>query len=164
MNAAHVEELLSAYLEGDLDANGVAEVEAHLRLCPDCSDLLEAVGGAREALAALPEIDPPSGLLRKLYAVPDKRKFRLVPDFLLRPSLQPLFAGVTGLLIFISFLMFSPDGRSFQKNVSRQMHAGYSTVGKLYARAGAVTDEIASYKNTLLGSLREAPLLKQGEE
>lgn len=164
MNAAHVEELLSAYLEGDLDADQIAEVKAHMALCPDCASLFDAIGGAREALAALPGIDPPSGLLRKLYAVPERRKFRLVPDFLLRPSLQPVFAGVTGLLVFISFLMFSPDGRSFQKNILRQVHAGYSKAGKLYAQAGAVTDEIAAYKNTLLVSLREAPLLKQSEE
>jgi len=164
MNAAHVEELLSAYLEGDLDAGRIAEVEAHLALCPDCASLFEAVGGVREGLAAVPEINPPSDLLRKLYAVPERRKFRLVPDFLLRPSLQPVFAGVTGLLVFFSFLMFSPDGRSFQKNVARQVHTGYSKAGKLYARAGAVTGEIASYKNTLLASLREAPFLKKGEE
>jgi len=164
MNAAHVEELLSAYLEGDLDAGLVAEVEAHLASCPDCSSLFEAVGGIRVGLAAVPEIDPPSDLLRKLYAVPDRRKRRWIPDFLLRPSLQPVFAGITGLLVFVSFLTFSPDGRSFQKNIVRQVHTGFSKAGKLYAQAGAVADEITSYKNALLGSLREAPLLKKGQE
>ena len=72
----------------------------------------------------------------------EKRRFRLVPDFLLRPSLQPVFAGATGLLVFISFLAFSPAGRTFQKSFNRQLHVGYSTVEKLYAKAGSLTDEI----------------------
>jgi hypothetical protein len=164
MNDAHMEELLSAYLEGGLDESRAADVGRHLASCPDCSLLLEAMKDVREALGALPEVDPSPDLLRKLYAIPEKRRFRLVPDFLLRPSLQPVFAGATALLVFISFLAFSPGGRTFQKSVNRQLHVGYSKVEKLYAKAGSMTDEMGSYKETILGSLKNVKLLKKGGE
>ena len=164
MNDAHIEELLSACLEGGLDESRAADVGRHLASCPDCGLLLEAMKDVREALGALPEVDPSPDLLRKLYAIPEKRRFRLVPDFLLRPSLQPVFAGATALLVFISFLAFSPGGRTFQKSVNRQLHVGYSKVEKLYAKAGSMTDEMGSYKETILGSLKNVKLLKKGGE
>lgn len=165
MNDAHVEELLSAYLEGGLDESRAANVGRHLASCPDCSLLLEAMKDVRKALGALPEVDPSPALLRKLYAIPEKRRFRLVSDFLLRPSLQPIFAGATALLVFVSFVAFSSGGRTFQKSINRQLHVGYSKVEKLYARAGSLTDELGSYKETILGSLENVKLLKKsGEE
>jgi anti-sigma factor RsiW len=167
MNDAHVEELLSAYLEGGLDESRSAEVGRHLESCPDCGLLLEAMKDAREALGALTEVEPSPALLRKLYAIPEKRekrRFRLVLDFLLRPSLQPVFAGATALLVFVSFLAFSSAGRTFQKSVNRQLHVGYSKAERLYAKAGALTDEMGSYKETILGSLKNVKLLKKDGE
>jgi anti-sigma factor RsiW len=164
MNDAHVEEILSAYMEGGLDGTLAADVGRHLASCPDCSLLLEAMKDAREALGALPEVEPSPDLLRKLYAIPEKGRFRLVPDFLLRPSLQPVFAGATTLLVFLSFLAFSAGGRTFQKSLNRQLHIGYSTVEKLYAKAGSLTDEMGSYKEMILSSLKNVKLLKKGGE
>jgi anti-sigma factor RsiW len=164
MNDAHVEELLSAYLEGELDKSRSADVGRHLASCPDCGLLLESMKDARQALGALPELEPSPALLRKLYAIPEKRRFRLVPDFLLRPSLQPVFAGATALLVFISFLAFSSGGRAFQKSINRQLHVGYGKAERLYAKAGSLTDEMGSYKETILGSLKNVKLLKKGGE
>jgi len=90
MSDAHAEELLSAYLEGELDESRAAEVGRHLASCPNCRLLVESMKDAREALGALPEVEPSPALLQRLYAIPEKKRFRLVPDFLLRPSLQPL--------------------------------------------------------------------------
>jgi len=164
MNDAHVEELLSAYLEGELDESRSADVGRHLASCPECRLLVESMKEAREALGALPEVEPSPALLRKLYAIPEKRRFRLVPDFLLRPSLQPVFAGATALLVVVSFLAFSSGGRAFQKSINRQLHVGYSKAERLYAKAGSLTDEMSSYKETILGSLKNVKLLKKGGE
>lgn len=164
MNDAHPEELLSAYLEGDLDESRSADLCRHLASCSDCRLLLKSLKDLREALEALPELEPSPALLRKLYAIPQRRRFRLFPEFLLRPSLQPVFAGATVLLVFISFLAFSSGGRAFQKSINRQLHVGYSKAEKLYAKAGSLTDEMGSYKQTVLDSLKNIKLLKKGEE
>jgi hypothetical protein len=64
----------------------------------------------------------------------------------------------------VSFLAFSPGGRMFQKSVNRQLHVGYGKVERLYAKAGSLTDEMGSYKETILGSLKNVKLLKKGGE
>lgn len=58
----HPEELLAAYVEGSLDANERARIETHLRGCDTCREEVELASGAREALASLPQLDPPRGI------------------------------------------------------------------------------------------------------
>jgi predicted anti-sigma-YlaC factor YlaD len=166
MNGTHAEELLSDYIEGALDGPRKAEIEAHLAGCPECASLFAAMRDTRDALASLPEIEPSPGLLHRLYAIPErKRKFGLVRDFLLRPSLQPVFAGATGLLVFISFLAFTPAGHTVQKGFNRQIHAGYGRIERLYVKAGAIPDRIGAGSENLLGSLRSVDILGgDGEE
>ncbi len=165
MSGAHAEEMLSAYLEGELDGARRAEIETHLGACPECASLLEAMRDARDALASLPELEPSPDLLRRLYAIPErKRKFRPVRDFLLRPSLQPVFAGATGLLVFLSFLTFSPGGRALQKSLNREVHAGYGQIERLYAKAGSIPAEIGARKEMILDSLRSVDILGKGGE
>jgi predicted anti-sigma-YlaC factor YlaD len=163
MNETHAADLLSEYLEGGLGGPRKAEVETHLAGCPECASLLEAMRDARDALASLPELEPSPDLLRKLYAIPERKKrFRLVRDFLLRPALQPVFAGATGLMIFLSFLIFTPAGRTLQKDINRQVHAGYGRIERLYVKAGAIPDKIGAGKENLLGSLRSVDILGRG--
>jgi anti-sigma factor RsiW len=165
MSGSHAEEMLSAYLEGELDGARKAEVETHLAHCPECASLLEAMRDTRDALGALPELEPSPDLLRRLYAIPDrKRRFRPIRDFLLRPSLQPVFAGTTGLLVFLSFLAFSPGGRSLQKSLNRQVHAGYGRIERLYVKAGSIPEEIGARKESILGSLRSVDILRKDRE
>jgi len=165
MSGSHAEEMLSAYLEGELDGARKAEVETHLADCPECASLLEAMRDTRDALGALPELEPSPDLLRRLYAIPDrKRRFQPIRDFLLRPSLQPVFAGTTGLLVFLSFLAFSPGGRSLQKSLNRQVHAGYGRIERLYVKAGSIPEEIGARKESILGSLRSVDILRKDRE
>ena len=53
-------ELLSAYVDGELDDVGVRAVEAHLPTCGDCRTMLQAIQATVADLALLeePEVDP----------------------------------------------------------------------------------------------------------
>ena len=51
------EDLLSAYVDGELDAETRSVVEAHLADSPEWRDVLGDVRAAREAVRALPEVD-----------------------------------------------------------------------------------------------------------
>ena len=59
----HPGDLLSALLDGRLDAAERRAVEAHVESCRSCRDELEAVGAARRMLRNLPIVEPPPGLL-----------------------------------------------------------------------------------------------------
>jgi anti-sigma factor RsiW len=164
MTCERPQELFTAYLEGTLDPALRRAVEDHLAACPACEALMVTLRKVEETLADWPELEPSPALLARLNAIPTTRKkFRLVPDIFLRPSLQPFFAGAAGLLVFVSFLFLAPQGRSFQKAVNRQFHLGWSEAERIYAKAGSLTDRLGEYKNNLLGSLKVLNILKKSE-
>jgi anti-sigma factor RsiW len=51
------EELLSAYLDGELDPETRSAVDAHLADHPEWRAVLDEVGAARDAVRGLPEVD-----------------------------------------------------------------------------------------------------------
>jgi anti-sigma factor RsiW len=63
------EDLLSAYLDGELDAETRAAVEAHLADSPEWRDVLGDIGAAREAVRALPEVDLTPDAWRNVLAI-----------------------------------------------------------------------------------------------
>lgn len=165
MTCERIEELLSAYLEGELSDAGRREVDAHLAGCPACAGLLDVLRETRVALAGFPEVEPGAGLMAKLYAIPEKKRFfRPALRFLLRPDLQPVYAAFSVLLIGLSFVFFLPQGSGIRKELDRQLHLGYGQVEKLYAKAESVTDELGSLSNTVVDSIKTLNPLKGQED
>jgi anti-sigma factor RsiW len=165
MNCERFEELLSAYLEGELSAGERAEMDAHLAACAACAELLAVSREMREALAGFPEAEPGPELMARLYAVPEKKKFfKPAFQFLLRPDLQPVFAALSVLFIAVSFVFTAPQGRGIRKAIDRQIHLGYSEAEKLYAKAGSLTDELGSLKTTVADSIKTLNPLKGQED
>ncbi|MGD1010764.1 MAG: zf-HC2 domain-containing protein [Candidatus Aminicenantales bacterium] len=165
MTCERFEELLSAYLEGELSGEGRLEMDGHLAACSSCAELLSLFRETQGALAGFPELEPGPALMARLYAIPEKRSFfGTVSDFVLRPSLQPVYAAFTVLFIALSFVFFHPQGRSIQKAIDRQIHLGYNQVEKLYAKAGSVTDELGSLKNTVVDSIKTLNPIKGQED
>jgi anti-sigma factor RsiW len=52
MNCAESEELIHAFIDGELDAGHAREVEAHVATCRDCADKLETFRAMQAAIAA----------------------------------------------------------------------------------------------------------------
>ncbi|MGZ7065220.1 MAG: anti-sigma factor family protein [Candidatus Aminicenantales bacterium] len=155
MTCERFEELLSAYLEGDLSPEEKREMDAHLASCLACAELLTVFQETQEALRGFPEVEPGPTLMARLYAIPEKKSFfQPAFDFLVRPSLQPVFAALSALFIAISFVFFLPQGRGIQKAIDRQLHLGYNQVEKIYAKAGSLTDELGSLKNSFVDSIK----------
>lgn len=64
--AAHLGDVVAAYLDGELDAADRAAAEAHLAACSACAAELEGEGVARSLVRALGPIEPPAGFLEGL--------------------------------------------------------------------------------------------------
>jgi hypothetical protein len=155
MKCDRIEELLSPYLEGELEAAEKALVEGHLRTCRACRLLAAALNETRGALAGFPELEVSPSLKTKLYAIPERKKrYSFALDFLLKPSLQPVFAAATVFLTLLSFYFFNPNKRSIDRAIDQQIHLGYSQVEKLYARAESWTDRLDGYKDEILSSIK----------
>jgi len=62
----HPGDILSALLDGELDAVEAARVHEHLEACADCRAELEAVGAARTWVRGLPPVEPPFGFYERM--------------------------------------------------------------------------------------------------
>jgi hypothetical protein len=155
MNCERIEELLFSYLEDELSPAEKNFVETHLAACQECALLYSASKETREALSGFPEVEVGESLMSKLYAIPEKKKkFSFSLDFLLKPSLQPIFAALTVFLTIMSFYLFNPDKKYIDRSINQKIHLGYSQVEKLYAKAESWTDRLDDYKDNVLGSLK----------
>jgi predicted anti-sigma-YlaC factor YlaD len=168
MTCQRIEELLSAYLEGELAAAERAEVDGHLAVCPECAALLALMKEMTGSMTAFPEAELSPALLSELYAIPaekrEKRKFfRPAFDWLTRPALQPVYAAFTVLFIAVSFVLFHPEGRGIRKQFDLTFHRGIGTVEKLYAGAGTLKSEVGSFAGNVVKSIKTLDLLKGGE-
>jgi len=62
------DELLSGYLEGDLDATDKARVDVHAADCLRCQSLIRDIGDLREVAGALPDLSPSRDLWQGIDA------------------------------------------------------------------------------------------------
>ncbi len=165
MECHNIEELLSPYIEDELTREEKKAVEEHLTSCQACAELISYMKEARSSLSTFPELEIRQGLLEKLYGLPRKKKrFSLVYDFLLRPSLQPILAAATILLTVVSFYMFHPNRSALDEAIERQLHLGVSKVEKLYAEAESITQSLGEYKDSFLVSLKNLNPFKGNED
>jgi hypothetical protein len=155
MECERIEELLPSYLEGDLSQAEKALVESHLAGCPDCVALLAVLGRAQQALATIPELEVSAGLSARLAAIPErKKKFSFSFDFVLKPSLQPVFAAATIFMTLLSFYLFNPDKTAIDRTIDRKVHSGYSQVEKLYAKAGSFAGRVGDTAENVYVSVK----------
>jgi anti-sigma factor RsiW len=163
MTCDKAQELLSPYLDGELDPAARAEMEAHLAACPECAGLAARMRTALAAFASFPEIEPSPALRRRLLAIPERsRRFKWDLSFLRRPALQPVLAAVSGLLILITVYIAGPAG--IQKAVNRQFHRSLGSIEKLYVQAGSVTDRIGEFAVNVYDSAKAANPIGRAED
>ncbi len=165
MECNRMEDLISPYLDGELSAAEGQVVEAHLRECPECRELLGFLSEVNASLQALPELEVSPSLQERLLAIPERKsRFRYSLNFLVRPSLQPVLAAATVLLTVLSFYAFSPQRTTINKTVERQFHLGYKKIGQLYTRAESITSSLAGYKDNLVVTIQNKNPLQREEE
>lgn len=165
MKCKTVEELLSPYIEDELSIEEKKAVEKHIETCENCSFLFSSMGETLESLTEFPELSVSENLLDRIYAIPSKkRRYNFSFDFLFRPSFQPILAAATILLTIISLYMFHPERNRVNKFVDRQIHLGYSKVGRLYAKAEFFATSLGGHKENILVSLNNINPLSRDED
>jgi predicted anti-sigma-YlaC factor YlaD len=165
MDCKTIEDLFSLYLEDELSPEQKESVELHLNSCPECRKLLALIKETHEALSFFPEIEVSAQLKSRLYEIPaQKKRFSFKLDILLRPALQPVFAGATIFLVLLSFYVFHPDRLTINKTINREIHRGYSKVGQLYTQAESFAVSLFDQTDTFLDSLKNNKIFKGKED
>lgn len=86
-------EALSAYIDGALEASERARVEAHLSVCPDCSDRKDAIERVVATLASIPDVSPTADESRAIR--------RALEEATTSPRLAPRFWTAAGAAAFL---------------------------------------------------------------
>jgi anti-sigma factor RsiW len=86
MDCAAIQELLSEYIDGTLDAKAVQVVERHISVCEDCKESLASLNAMIEELNALEPVEPPADFLEKIH---QRMKPRLDLNRILRKLFVP---------------------------------------------------------------------------
>lgn len=77
MEACHeTEEMLSAYLDGELTQQRRQQVELHVDACSDCRDTLDELKRVREGIAGLPSPEPTAEQWSRMMSVTMTRTSR----------------------------------------------------------------------------------------
>lgn len=167
MNCQQYRELFTFYLDGELSPEQRQNLEDHLKECPDCARLLSLSSELSGALSNLPELEPPAGLISRLYRIPDlatglkkKEKASFGWKFWLSPGWQPILAALTAVMVTLSFIFFTTPGKSVQKAVALEFNRGYSRAQKLMVRTGLIKDRLDGYRQNILASLEAKNIIK----
>ena len=88
MNCEQMNDLLSAYLDGELTAQEEEQMHAHLEQCADCRALLEQLQTLRTSFSDLEEISAPEGFAETVMGrIKAESKPKVVPLFK-RPQMR----------------------------------------------------------------------------
>lgn len=101
-------EILSAYLDGELSPEEAASLEEHLSLCSECRHALAELRHMKEALMAIPPVEPPSELRgRIMSAVKPENDFpgsgwlRSLWNRQRSPAIKARLSTVAGLMVLV---------------------------------------------------------------
>jgi hypothetical protein len=136
--SAHVDEQLSAYLDGELNARQAKAVERHLVACVACSALLEDLRAAKSMLAATPRETP-------------RRSFVLGPEYARQRFRQPRpkrsawsFAPAAALAVLVALLVVDLGSFTSTSNKSTSSSETANAQKSTAARQATASDSSAS--------------------
>lgn len=105
MDCAGIQELLSEYIDGTLDAKAVQVVEKHMSVCKDCKESLASLSAMVEELNTLEPTEPPADFLENIHRRMEPRSdfsriFRkLFVPFKIKIPLQLAAAATASILV-----------------------------------------------------------------
>lgn len=118
MTHLELENLASEYLEGQLEAARRVELEAHLKGCGPCRELVADLRGVMELCRSAEDLEPAPWLVAKiLRATAGERKptWREQVAAFFRPSPQPRVAYAVAMAIFSFSIIVNAAGLNLRK-------------------------------------------------
>ena len=142
MDCKIVENLLSAYLENDLDQEQLARVEIHLHGCPSCTLLKSRMGELVSRLSDLEE-EIPFFLKNRLYNIPEHIEIKRS-----RRILFPKWAAAVmgSVILFMNLFYFT----NLFPPANREIHSLVANVEKAIVRTGGWIEKIKESKDFLI--------------
>lgn len=140
MDCAGIQELLSEYIDGTLDAKAVQVVEKHISACADCKETLASLSAMVEELNALESMKAPADFLEKIHQRMEPRSYfsrlfrKLFVPFKIKIPLQLAAAATASILVVMvlnlqksEYQKMQPKKASKSEYVAEKSKADYLT-------------------------------------
>jgi predicted anti-sigma-YlaC factor YlaD len=156
---------LSTFLDGELPANEIKRVEAHLADCRDCRDVCERMRADRDLLLeCMPDIEPPEYLKQRLFReihtlaeTPRRSGIRTWADLgrILPLRSRSWMAACASVLIFVvTFSVFQYQRRLEDKRILAEIDR---TRTEWMVRGSSINPFDTFFKGASARMLRENP-------
>ncbi len=116
MNCNAAQTQLSSFIDGELSGNSMQALRSHIASCAECDREYQMLRAVKQAMASIPEIEPPAGFEERLISTvfasksaPARRQLRLV-----------WAAGVTFAAGFAISLAYLNAGKAQQLEATNQ--------------------------------------------
>jgi anti-sigma factor RsiW len=135
LRCEEVQDVLEAYVDGDLPAAGEARVRAHLGSCPSCAAELALAEAIQRELRSLPVPDCPPEVLRKVVPF-TLRERRTARPFRAALAAAMLAAAVGASVFFLGpFRQEEPDPQEVARATEEARYA-LAYIGQVSRRTG----------------------------
>jgi len=120
MDCTGIQELLSEYIDGTLDAKAVQVVEEHIATCEDCKESLASLSAMVEELNALEPVKPPADFLEKIHQRMEPRSDfsrifkKLFVPFKIKIPLQLAAAATASILVVMVLSLQKSEDQKMQ--------------------------------------------------
>ncbi|NOX36663.1 MAG: hypothetical protein GXO78_03920 [Calditrichaeota bacterium] len=115
----------SSYIEGELHSEQRKYLEAHLAVCPECSEAVYQIKIIRESLRRLPTIQTSDGFETRLhYRINQLNQQSTSPFFLIKEHWKiPALGSAILLLVVTTFIFFNPGDQQASRAVQQNLPA-----------------------------------------
>ncbi len=158
MDCAGIQELLSEYIDGTLDAKATAGVEKHISACKICKEELIAIRAMVEELGDLEPVKAPSDFLEKIHERMEPRSDfsrlvrKLFVPFRIKIPLQLAAAATAAILVVLVWNIQQPEIQTMQPSKAYKVE-GFAETPK----ADHIKPALKKEAKRLLSIAEEAP-------
>jgi hypothetical protein len=152
MRCSDINELISAYANGELTSDQKKLVEEHLTGCPDCRAILEDYVKVRQQLTSLQDILPPGNMKEAITSKINGTSVPVKPRRWLRPALVAAVIIITLAIILplqLSGSSVSPSGIIAKAYAAGSSLKSFRYVENEYTQASESEEPVHSYHSEI---------------
>lgn len=112
MNCEQMNELLSAWLDGELSETERRQMQAHLEQCAQCRALFEQLQALHTSFSDLEEIPAPEGFAQRVMEQVEKETNPKVVPLFRRPQMRSFAALAACAVLFVGFGRVALNGKA----------------------------------------------------
>lgn len=112
MNCEQMNELLSAWLDGELSESERRQMQAHLEQCAQCRALFEQLQALHTSFSDLEEIPAPEGFAQRVMEQVEKETKPKVVHLFKRPQMRSFAALAACAVLFVGFGRVAMHGKA----------------------------------------------------